>query len=277
MRVAIIFFGIARGLERTVGSIRRNLYDCNAGDGIVFHTIASLNLVATVDNPRNGEVAVPLDPRDAFLLDADTYALVRQDDAAIAAALAAAMAQRDLFGNDWISVRNALHQLAALRRAWRLCADGLHGRFDYVLFARPDLIYLDEIRIAAIVESFRGQGNVALPAWQCHGPGFNDRFALADAGAARAYAERLDLVPEYCARRAFHPEHFLSYALAQGHTKVCKLPTTAQRVRANGNVVAEDFGAFVVDLPATPRGFTLAPAGVRWTEEPAAAPRAQVA
>jgi hypothetical protein len=254
MRIAVIFFGVARGMSVTIPSIKRRIYACNPAGEFSFHTLASLNLVERITNPRTGEAGVPLDPAEAFLLDADAYALVRQNDAAIAAALAAVKRQPDYFNNEWISVRNSLHQLASLRRAWRFCLDP--GGFDYYLFLRPDLIYLDDIDLRAITSGFQGSGNIALPAWHDWG-GFNDRLALADAAAARHYAARLDLVPEYCATTVFHPESFLAHALEQGGCRVGALPVKAKRVRADGAIVQEDFAESVADIPSRPRRFSM--------------------
>jgi hypothetical protein len=252
MRVAVVFFGVARGVSVTIASIKSRIYACNPGDEFSFFTVASLNLVERINNPRTGETGVLVDPAEAFLLDADVYALVRQNDAAIADAFAAVRRQRDYFDNEWISVRNSLHQLASLRRAWRLCLDA--GAFDYFLFVRPDLIYNDDIKLRDIVSGFDGGGNIALPAWHDWG-GLNDRFALADATAARHYAARLDLVAAYCAETVFHPESFLAYALEQGGCRVCVLPVKAQRVRGDGAIVREDFGESVIDLPLHPERF----------------------
>jgi hypothetical protein len=254
MRVAVIFFGVARGVPVTIGSIRRNVYACNPGDEFSFHTVASLNLVDSIRNPRTGEDGAALNAADAFLLNADVYALVRQDDAAIAGALAAARRHGDYFRNDWISIRNAFHQLAALQRAWNLL-EVLHGETDYFLFLRPDLIYHDQIRLKNIVRKFRGSGNIALPAWHGWG-GFNDRFALADPAAARHYAARLSLVPDYCAERQFHPESFLAFALEKGECSICELPVKASRVRAHGVIETEDFGLAATNLPSAPKRFT---------------------
>jgi hypothetical protein len=265
MRVAVIFFGLARGIPLTLDSIQRHVFACNRAAGLSLYAIASLNLIDTITNPRNGEFAVPLTPTDAFLLDAQAYRLVRQDDAAIAPALAAAQTQPDTFGNDWISVRNHLHQLASLQRAWQLAA--ALGGFDYYLFLRPDLIYRDELRLPDLIARFDGDGCLALPAWHSFG-GLNDRFAFAGATAARAYAGRLDLVERYCTRAALHPESLLAHALAEAGCKVCALPVHAQRVRAHGAIKEEDFEESVAALPLTPQRLLLEDGRVQFRAPP---------
>jgi len=267
MRVAVIFFGLARGMRHTIESIERNIYACNQDSGLTLYTIASLNLVETVTNPRTGESKVAIGPEQPYLLHADAYALVRQVDENIAVPLKAAQTQVDHYHNEWISVRNALHQLLSLRRAWELCENVLHTKFDAFLFVRADLMYLEPIRLAQILATFRGDGNIALPGWHCYG-GFNDRFALADAAGARHYARRLALVEQYCARLPFHPETFLAYALARGNCRVCELPVRAVRVRANDIPWDEDFSQFVIDMPREPRHFTESSGQIAFLREP---------
>ena len=256
MRVAIVFFGLARALPRTIHSIERNIYAANVADGFSFCTFASLNLLRNLNNPRAGELNVALDPADAYLLNADVYLLAPQDDAPIAAPLAAAQRQADAYEDNWCASRNLLHQLASLQRAWAACTQPQHGRFDYFLFVRPDLLYLDSFRLAKLASVFAGAGNIAVPAWQRHG-GLNDRFAFADATAARHYAERLSLVGEYCALAPLHAERLLAYALYQGQCKVCALPVRAQRIRAHGAKVTETFSGLNSNLPRKPQHFAL--------------------
>jgi hypothetical protein len=259
MNVAIIFFGAARRVDLTIESIKRNIHACN--QGLTLYTIASLTMVDRFNNPRNAEDNVALDANDAWHLRADAYAMLREDDAAIAGPLAAAQRRHDLYGNDWLTIRHVLHQLASLRRAWRFCAQDVPIAFDYFLFLRPDLIYLDEIRIADIIEGFHGENNIALPAWASWN-GLNDRFALADPKAARLYANRLDLVEAYTQTNNLHPETLLAHTLHHAASKVCVLPARARRVRANATTAYEDFGQSVTALPVHARGFSLAPGGV---------------
>jgi hypothetical protein len=239
-RVAIVFFGIARGINLTSESIRKNIYEPNLTDGFSIYTIASLNIIEAISNPRTSEYGARLNASDVFRLNADAYALVRQDHAAIAAPLAEAQRQVDVFENEWISVRNTLHQLASLQRAWRFFRDRFERDFDYVLFVRPDLIYHDELRFSEILRAFSGACDVAVPVWHAWG-GLNDRFAFADIEAARHYADRSSLVPEFCAVTPFHPERLLAHALARGRCAISGLNVRASRVRANGEIVEEDF------------------------------------
>jgi hypothetical protein len=254
MHVAVIFFGVARGTATTAASIQRNVYDCNFRRGVSFYTIASLNLVERIENARTRELGVSLNASESLALKADAYFLIRQDDAHIATTLSVIQERGDFYDDDWRSIRNSLHQLQSLRRAWRMSRE-LPGRFDYYLFLRPDLLYLDEIDLPELARSFRSSGSIALPPWHSWG-GFNDRFAFADPSAARDYAERIELVRTYCASNLMHPETFLAYALRKGRCRVGALPVRAKRVRVNGVVREENFDQSKMHLPCNPRRFS---------------------
>jgi hypothetical protein len=255
LRVAVVYFGTARSVQLTIDSILSNVFAANPG--VSFYSLASLTTVQSFTNPRNGEVAAPADPYDPVRLGSDDCLTVREDARSIAAPFAAAQTQVDVYKNDWKSIRNVLHSLSSLDRAWTFCRDIRVESFDYFLFIRPDLIYLDEIRIEQIVGGFRGPGCIAVPAW--HGwNGFNDRFALADSTAAAVYARRIQLVPEYCKTRPMHPELLLLHALQSHRCKVCDLPARATRVRGNGAIQVEDFALSVAPLPPTAANFDVA-------------------
>jgi hypothetical protein len=255
LHVGVLFFGLARDLRATIGSIRAMVREPNAAPAVRLGVFASLNLVDRVVSPRANEHGVPVDPAQVFELQADAYELVRQDDSTIAGPLAEAMRQRDHFDNDWTSVRNLLHQLTSLRRGWRLMrraqAQAPGPRFSHYLFLRPDLEYLDPIRIAEIVARFPGTGSLAIPDWHAWG-GLNDRIALADAAAAEVYAERIALIPDFVAQRPLQGERLLDFAVARARLKVGALPVRARRVRADGRATEEDFEAKRRNLPAVP-------------------------
>lgn len=256
--VAVIFFGIGRSLPLTSETIHRNLSDLAANSSVDRTAIASLNLIDVIHNPRSGEFNIAVDPSENFLLRADHYLLSRQVDPAIDHPLRAAQTKGDRFHNEWSSVRNLLHQLASLQRGWR-CSEAMPGKeFDYFLFLRPDLAYLDEINLPDLIEAVDGPDGIALPAWHSN-RGLNDRMAFAGRDAAMAYANRIDLVPEYCAERSLHPERLVAYTLARSGCRICEMPVRARRVRANGDPRRDGFGSSVAPLPRRAAPFWYTP------------------
>jgi hypothetical protein len=52
VRVAVIFFGLVRSIHLSIKNIRRNIYDCNLDDKISLYTVASINMIETLNNPQ---------------------------------------------------------------------------------------------------------------------------------------------------------------------------------------------------------------------------------
>lgn len=247
-RIAVLYFGIARSVELTGPSIDQNLIQKNYNKNITFTFLASLNLPQLIHNPRAQEEQIVPDHADSLKLMSDHFLLSRQLDGAIADWLRIAQQKDDVFKNDWISIKNLLHQLISLKRGW----ESLHAMypegFNYYLFLRPDLLYLDPFDLSDLMRNIDGEKGIALPAWHSF-RGLNDRLAFAGPIAAQAYAKRIDLLGRFCERRPLHAERFLAFALSEAGCEICELPVRAQRVRSNAVIKREDFQASLLPLP----------------------------
>lgn len=263
MRLATIYFGIIRNVDATLGSLERIGRTIDA-EGIERVTIASLNRIPCIDNPRSGENGVAIAADDWERIPADHRVLADQDDRAIERELAAAMAQPDLFDDGYRSVRNVLHQLASLRRGW-LALERLEPKgFDAYLLLRPDLRYLDCPSVRDLSARLPDGRSILIPPWH-NNRGLNDRFAFAGPAAARIYAMRFDRLTDYCRRHPLDSEQFLAWVLADAGVKLGALPVRAERVRADGVVRtvhgdhAEDFEFNRLPLPRIAAPFVDAP------------------
>jgi hypothetical protein len=258
MKVATIFFGISRAATLTRDSIQKNLFLLPQNSTLTFTSFASLNLPKKIHNPRAGEYIANVDQSENFSIPADYFLLRDQSDSDISFWLKVAQSKQDTFGDGWVSVTNLFHQLLSLRRAW----SGLHALlpegFDYYLFLRPDLLYLDPINVPELIRSVGGSDGIAIPAWHSFG-GLNDRFAFAGAQAARDYANRLELSLTYCEKYPMHGETFLAFALDRARSKVCEFPVRGLRVRSNRLIKREQFDVSVRALPKQASAFSFSP------------------
>ncbi|MBB2197654.1 hypothetical protein HLH44_09315 [Gluconacetobacter sp. 1c LMG 22058] len=257
MRIAVIYFGLVRGAEISATSIEQKLIEPNAAVGVSFTKIMATNLVERVWNPRSHEFNAILDHRDVFRFDCEHYVLNRQNDNSIMNELSCAKRHQDIFQNDWISIRNLLHQLSSLECGWNFCEKLRYEEFDAFLFLRPDLLYVDNFDIPLLVSRLKTPNTLLVPPWHCWG-GLNDRFALAGPVAARRYALRLKHVAEFCRHYPLHSETFLAWALAEAKCCIGSLPIRALRVRADGRVENENFNNAFLNLPieAVPFSFS---------------------
>lgn len=205
--VVICHYGITRGLDRTIASIRKNV----AWPGAETH-------VHVYDQPQTHNPALLLP--DQLECEQPGHCLNRWDFDRIAG-------YGDRWGNDYRSLRNLIHQLHSLHRV-------TPDDTDVVVFARPDLIYHDSL--APIIREALSdpRPRIYLPRWQSWG-GMNDRFAIAVGSAAQTYGRRIEAVHDFCAGNGpLHSEKLLAFVLR--NIEVIPIPHRASRVRPNGTV-----------------------------------------
>lgn len=212
--------------------------------------IYCLHAPTSVKNPRTGELVNDNQIYSDLPTEADALITCRDFGGQIEKKLTCAQKFSDIFDNNWYSTRALLNQLQTIETAWRLYPLFCGDEFDFFVFARPDLLYLDQFPFADLAPALLGDANVvALPVWHSYG-GFNDRFAVASRLGAQAYATRGSILEESCRiRGGLHSESLLRHALTRSNTKVLGLPVRASRVRLTGRVEDEDFSRAVISLP----------------------------
>ena len=236
LRVAVVFFGITRSLRLTLPAITANVVGPARAIAREVRLFGHFFTQTSINNARSGEVG-ELDPEEYRLLELDAVETEAPGGCLEQYPMAEMQARGDIWGDDFASFRNLVHQLHSLRRA-TLLAEGFQPHV--VIFARPDLLYHDSM---AEQLDFLGRAHrsfVLLPDWS-QWFGHNDRFALAKGETAiAAYGRRAERMGEYCALgKRLHAERFLKYALRDERVRPVHL--RASRVRSNGLQVLEDF------------------------------------
>jgi hypothetical protein len=237
--IAVGFFGLPRAMARTLPSLRAQIIEPAAALGevrVCYHLFRQ----SWVQNPRSGENQAMGPENYAFFQD-HAGELQAPDGIAEATGLETLKAHGDAWRDDFVSLRNLLLQLHSLQRLTQQLAA---MKPDLVVFARPDLLYLDSLGpvMTDMLQPARRQ-TVALPHWQWSLSGYNDRFAVCGADAFEAYGNRLRQLPAFLADcdRPVHAESLLRYALDTHCAEVLALPLRASRVRVNGEVRDESF------------------------------------
>lgn len=239
-RVAVLFFGLSRNAAACAASINENILLNTYNRDIDFFVASSLNSVDKLRNGRSGEKNIILNKHDIDNINCDINLFRNQNDSHILNEYNIVSALYDYHKNNHITNKVLLHQLYSLKLGYRLLQLEEFGRFSAFLFLRPDLLYLDPLDVSDFVRTQAGRNAVCLPSWHSWG-GLNDRFAIASPDAAAAYATRYDLVGSYCQANPLHPERLLAYAMDQAGVSVTFTTARAQRVRATGQIVDEDF------------------------------------
>ena len=238
-KIAIAFFGITRSLRHTMPSIARNIFEPARQLGDVT-TYAHFFDVANVTNVRSGETSVA-DPEEYKLLNADWVQFSQPNSILNDTDFDAIKQFGDHWGDDFASASNLIHQLYSLKT---VATRALQDKPDIVIFCRPDLRYNDSFHAGLQTAITTRDPALILPYWQRHKGGLNDRFAICVGDkAVTAYGCRLDLALTFCQKMnvELHSERLVRYAIAKQGIPTRKLNVRANRVRADGRVVDENF------------------------------------
>jgi hypothetical protein len=105
--------------------------------------------------------------------------------------------------------------------------------FDVVLFARPDVQYLDPLSAREeLLKISSGEFDMLTPVWERWG-GLNDRICMCNMKAAKVYASRLLMLEHVIDRGvAMNSERILSYACEINRVNNGDLAIRGVRVRA---------------------------------------------
>jgi hypothetical protein len=237
VKIIVGFFGIPRSLSYSIESIVENIFE-------PIRSLGSLVVVChffdqkEINNPRSGEFGklrtdeINLLTPDFLQMEAPNYCLNRW-------AFDEISTYGDSWGDDFLSLRNLIHQLHSLNEL-TLMIETMSP--DVVLFCRPDLIYHNSfgpVLKQMINSKFNG---VYIPFWQWNG-GLNDRFALCGGESYRVYGKRIELALRYVEqrRKPLHSESLLHFALFSAGIKLKPTLLTASRVRSNGLILKESF------------------------------------
>jgi len=237
------FFGVPRGLQWTTESLRRNVFRPLADFGFACTRVAHFNRPDVVHSPRSGELNVPLELTGIEQLELELAWLEPQDAAHIAGYLPTVM-RFPLKGEEdpeGLIRANSLHQLRSLGRLASLI--DLFGRkpFDLYCLLRADLMYVDPLPVAEIVDMMKSSVELITPAWQRHS-GLNDRMAFGSQTGANVYLNRVVWLFQHCIEEgAFHPESLLRFSVERAGLRHGFTRMRAKRVRATGAIVDEDF------------------------------------
>jgi len=241
VRCLIGLFGLTRSLRRTAESIRAGFYEPLREFGVPIIRTGHFNLPSMIDNPRSGEFAIAPDRNESALLGLDLCWMEPQDDKSVANELATVRRFPDSFQDQYRSLRNLCHQLRSLARLWSLLELQGVADNDLVLLLRPDLLYLDVLnpdkQLQVLVDN---SADLIVPGWQSWG-GLNDRFAFCTGRAAKVYATRIRSFQVACqTMRGMHPETFLKLVIEGHGLRVAHTSFRGVRLRANGQIAAND-------------------------------------
>lgn len=243
MRVCIALFGLNRSLPWTHRSIRENLMRPLKQYGAQVKLYGHFNMPQMIQNARSGEIVESFKNKGVQLLPFDHVILAPQKDEETADLLEK-FKLHNLQSNDTTvnTHRNLINQYRSLHAVMQIIQNIDGDEVDAVLFARPDLEYLNPLISADVLPKvLDGNFDLLTPAWHRWG-GLNDRVCLCDLHAAKIYANRISIIDEVISRKIpMNAESILLHMVRKNFLKNGDLSLQAVRVRASGYTVDEGF------------------------------------
>jgi hypothetical protein len=241
MRLCIAMFGLNRSLPWTHRSIKDNLIRPLVQYGAQVKLYAHFNIPQGISNPRSGEKVGSFKNRGVDLLPFEQIIMEPQRNEETENLLET-FKQHDLQSNDPTTNthRNLINQYHSLHAVMQMITNAEGNEVDAVLFARPDVEYLDRLNPANSLPSLLdGRFDLLTPTWQRWG-GLNDRVCMCNLRAAKVYADRISIISEVIAnKKPMNAESILLHTVQRNLLKNGDLSLRGVRVRATGYTVDE--------------------------------------
>jgi hypothetical protein len=240
MHIAICYWGICRSTDKTIDSIKTNVYEPLTAAGHIYdvfvHTFSVTDLYT---NTRAGENGIRLNNTLHELLDPSAVEVEDQKNVDLTLNLDAYRTR----GDPWMTLfkeptfDNHIRSLYSLNRVTQLWVTSPR-HYDRVIYLRPDVLYLNPLDTRWLEI---GPDECAMPDFHRHRRHpVNDRFALLHPRSALIYGRRFEKALAYSTREKLHSETYLEFMLTANNIRPVYIPFRFRRVRANGRVIDDD-------------------------------------
>jgi hypothetical protein len=274
VHIAIAFFGLARCWKCTLPSFTRRVFEVLRRQEIEYdifwHSYDSQSRPSDGSFGAAPDMGDPMEVADlrpmvpcSFSIDSRDRLSEQQFSLYLQAQRGAHLNKRkDIWNDNYYSVKNALLALYSQEQVFALIEDHVTGRrhgihYDFVLMLRPDTAIIKDIELPFAVS--RGQlrmqiqpSTIWLPDFQgVHG--YNDRAAMGTPAVMKLFMNRLTAFRTY-PKPLINSEAFLKVyldiILRERYIRVALHPIKVVRVRENGLVAARDSEPGAIALSA---------------------------
>jgi len=254
MKVAIVYWGILRCVDKTEANREKYIYKTLRENGVEYKTYChNYHLNSNYENKRAKEQCMKIDEHaQRKLLNPDYYLI--DDRSKVIKSLEADMKIYLRYGNPWGKFNDTfLYHILAMRSKYEITMllqkhieDG--ADYDLVLFLRSDVIF-EPFNIMKILQRLQksSSNTVIIPNFG-HGHGYNDRLIICRPEIAMKYGlvyKDMKNIVNYAVkprRNPLHSETLVKYILSKANATVVKDPLIKFcRIRTNGYVHANDY------------------------------------
>jgi hypothetical protein len=239
MRIALIFWGLARSLRFTIKTIQENIFSelikNNIKYDIYFHTY---KIDTVYNNKRANEINIKLDENEYKILNADYLAI--DDKNEVVNEINLKKYEKHGFHYSWIleTFHNYILAMYSKMKAYMMMKNS-NIKYDYVVYLRPDVEYCNSFPVKQMLEL--GDNQILMPAFQTMS-NINDRFAITTDKYSGIYGLTFENLGTDSQYMQIHSEIYLYTILCiKNKMQIVYLENFVfKRVRANGLVCSLD-------------------------------------
>lgn len=242
MRVALCFWGLCRSTHLTIDSIRTHIFDALKQQNIEYdvfcHTYA---IDHEYTNVRADEIRCMLRDDNWKLLQPTNILVEDQDEVDKRLQLESYRMKGDAWADEpyyipYATLDNHIRALWSLHQVG-LLVERKNIRYDYIVFLRPDVTYLQPLKIEYFYQAT--YNTIVIPDFH-HFYGSNDRFGICTPHVAKLYSHRFLEAYRYSLQKQLHAEEYLTHTLQVAGIKIQSIPFRFRRIRANGRIAEAD-------------------------------------
>ena len=237
MRIALGFWGITRSLKYTIDSINKHIFTPLKQQNIEYIIyIHTFSINSEYNNLRTGELNIYLNNEEYKLLNPNFIKIDDQDKVKNSINITQYESQPDPWGTNYNSVENFICAMYSKNELTKMIEES-NEQFDYVIFLRPDVKYLNPLNINSLNHV---KDNVICVPNFCLFHEFNDRFAMTNMYSYKIYGTLFNELLEYSKTKMLHSEECQAYLLKKQNFRIVLIPFYFNRVRFNGFELKDD-------------------------------------
>lgn len=242
-KVALLFWGLTRGLKYTIYSINENvilpLKKANYDVDVFLHTYYFNGLY---NNDRHGVRNFKLDFNEYKLLNPKDFIIENQDEVKKHLDLKKYRQKPDHFKNNYQSNDFYILSLHSQRKVTNLFKK-YSDQYEYCIFLRPDVIFVSPIDVSWL--SLVGDNTMILPSWATYKKhkeySENDRFCICKPIDSYKYGNIFSFILIYSQLESIVAEAFLGFILNLYYkVNIIRVKFLFKRVLPNGQLMFKD-------------------------------------
>jgi hypothetical protein len=257
-KIALVFYGLLRSIQYTLPNLQKQVFEMITNSGYEYDIYCHNYYFPPnhkYNNPRAREYNINLDPNAYKLLNPKYY--ISDNQVEIAEQLN--LPSYRTCGDPWPktgfkTLDNYLLAMYSRKKITELLAQNITSEpinhtYTAIIFLRSDVLFEKPLPITKLLKLLTDQESLRLrscliPNFHHWLGGLNDRMFISKPELALEYGMAFDLLLSISKERKLHSEQINKYIIQE----VCKatpvlVPIFFARVRANGNILNEDYCA----------------------------------